>query len=95
MPKADRSIAVSRAERRHDGLTRLRLVFIGWVVVFHLDLLLRLTIDLPWLRPLIGGFCQSSCQTARLAGRGGVGRLRDEGNGGGRGWTVWPAAPPR
>ena len=54
MPKADRGIAVSRAERRHDGLTRLRLVFIGWVVVFHLDLLLRLTIDLPWLRPLIG-----------------------------------------
>jgi DNA invertase Pin-like site-specific DNA recombinase len=40
------------------------------------------------------GFCQSSRQTARLAGRGGVGRLRDKGNGG-RGWTVWPAAPPR
>ena len=42
------------AAGRNDGLTRLRLIFIGWVVVFHLDLLLRLTIDLPWLRPLIG-----------------------------------------
>ena len=39
---------------RNGGLTRLRLVFISWVVVFHLDLLLRLTVDLPWLRPLIG-----------------------------------------
>lgn len=39
---------------RNDGLTRLRLFLIGWVVVFHLDLLLRLTVDLPWLRPLIG-----------------------------------------
>ncbi|WP_431272190.1 acyltransferase family protein [Dankookia sp. P2] len=39
---------------RNDGLTRLRLVFISWVIVFHLDLLLRLTVDLPWLRPLIG-----------------------------------------
>ena len=54
MPATDRRDAVRRSERRHDGLTRLRLVFIGWVVVFHLDLLLRLTIDLPWLRPLIG-----------------------------------------
>src|SRR4051812_24063929 len=53
LPATDRSGAVRGPERRHDGLTRLRLVFIGWVVVFHLDLLLRLTMDLPWLRPLI------------------------------------------
>ena len=39
-------------------------------------------------------FCQGSRQTAHLAGRGGAGRLRDRWNGG-RGWTVWPAAPPR
>ena len=42
------------ATGRNDGLTRLRLIFIGWVVVFHLDLLLRLTINLPCLRPLVG-----------------------------------------
>ena len=34
-----------------------------------------------------GRFCQSSRQTARFAGWGRAGRLRDEGNGGG-GWTV-------
>src|SRR6478735_192724 len=53
LPATDRSGALRGPERRHDGLTRLRLVFIGWVIVFHLDLLLRLTTDFPGLRPLI------------------------------------------
>lgn len=39
---------------RHDGLTRLRLVLIGWVVLYHLDLTLRVTGVLPWLRPVLG-----------------------------------------
>ena len=39
---------------RHDGLTRLRLVLIGWVVLYHLDLTLRVTGALPWLRPVLG-----------------------------------------
>ncbi len=39
-------------------------------------------------------FCQNSRQTARLGSRGGAGRLRAQ-RVGGRGWTVWPAAPPR
>jgi peptidoglycan/LPS O-acetylase OafA/YrhL len=38
---------------RHAGLTRLRLLFISWVVVYHLDLLLHVTVDVAWLRPLI------------------------------------------
>jgi peptidoglycan/LPS O-acetylase OafA/YrhL len=41
------------AEGRHYGLTRLRLLFIGWVVAYHLDLLLHLSRDLPWLGPLV------------------------------------------
>ena len=39
------------------------------------------------------GFCQSSRQLAHLVDRGGAGRLRAR-RSGGRGWTVWPAAPP-
>jgi peptidoglycan/LPS O-acetylase OafA/YrhL len=39
---------------RHDGLTRLRFVLIGWVVLYHLDLALRVTGVLPWLRPVLG-----------------------------------------
>lgn len=42
------------AALRHDGLTRLRLVLIGWVVLYHLDLTLRVTGALPWLRPVLG-----------------------------------------
>lgn len=42
------------AAPRHDGLTRLRLVLIGWVVLYHLDLTLRVTGGLPWLRPVLG-----------------------------------------
>jgi peptidoglycan/LPS O-acetylase OafA/YrhL len=38
---------------RHAGLTRLRLLFIGWVIIYHLDLLLHVTMDVAWLRPLI------------------------------------------
>lgn len=42
------------AAARHDGLTRLRFVLIGWVVLYHLDLALRVTGALPWLRPVLG-----------------------------------------
>lgn len=42
------------AAPRHDGLTRLRFVLIGWVVLYHLDLTLRVTGVLPWLRPVLG-----------------------------------------
>jgi len=39
---------------RHDGLTRLRFALIGWVELYHLDLALRVTGVLPWLRPVLG-----------------------------------------
>lgn len=39
---------------RHESLTRLRFVLIGWVVLYHLDLTLRVTGLLPWLRPVLG-----------------------------------------
>ena len=39
---------------RHESLTRLRFVLIGWVVLYHLDLTLRVTGVLPWLRPVLG-----------------------------------------
>lgn len=41
------------AAPRHAGLTRLRLLLIGWVVLYHLDLTLRVTAGLPWLRPVL------------------------------------------
>ena len=44
----------SEVAPRHAGLTRLRFVFIGWVVLYHLDILLRVTEFLPWLRPVLG-----------------------------------------
>lgn len=46
-----RSVA---APPRHDGLTRLRLFLIGWVLLYHLDLTLRVTAGLSWLRPVLG-----------------------------------------
>jgi peptidoglycan/LPS O-acetylase OafA/YrhL len=42
------------AAPRHAGLTRLRLLLIGWVVLYHLDLTLAVTTDLAWLRPVLG-----------------------------------------
>jgi peptidoglycan/LPS O-acetylase OafA/YrhL len=42
------------AAPRHEGLTRLRFVLIGWVVLYHLDLTLRVTPALPWLDPVLG-----------------------------------------
>ena len=39
---------------RHESLTRLRFVLIGWVVLYHLDLPLRVSGALPWLRPVLG-----------------------------------------
>ncbi len=42
------------AASRHEGLTRLRFVLIGWVVLYHLDLALRVTDALPGLRPVLG-----------------------------------------
>jgi peptidoglycan/LPS O-acetylase OafA/YrhL len=42
------------AAPRHAGLTRLRFLLIGWVVLYHLDLTLRVSPELPWLRPVLG-----------------------------------------
>lgn len=42
------------AAPRHEGLTRLRLVLIGWVVLYHLDLTLKVTGVVPWLHPVLG-----------------------------------------
>ena len=46
--------APRHAAPRHEGLTRLRFVLIGWVVLYHLDLTLRVTAALPWLKPVLG-----------------------------------------
>lgn len=46
--------AAAPAAPRHAGLTRLRLFFIGWVILYHLNLTLRVTADLPWLKPVLG-----------------------------------------
>lgn len=43
-----------RPAARHAGLTRLRLLLIGWVILYHLDLTLRVSLDLPWLAPVLG-----------------------------------------
>lgn len=54
MNRSGAAIALSTpAEARHEGLTRLRLLLIGWVVAYHLNLLLPLTGDLPWLGPVV------------------------------------------
>ncbi|MBX6747491.1 MAG: acyltransferase [Acetobacteraceae bacterium] len=45
---------VEPAAPRHAGLTRLRFFFIGWVILYHLDLALHVTPELPWLRPVLG-----------------------------------------
>src|SRR5689334_7824529 len=42
------------AAPRHAGLTRLRFLLIGWVVLYHLDLALDVSPELPWLQPLLG-----------------------------------------
>ncbi|MDB5373132.1 MAG: Peptidoglycan/LPS O-acetylase OafA/YrhL, contains acyltransferase and SGNH-hydrolase domain, partial [Belnapia sp.] len=39
---------------RDAALTRLRFFLIGWVILYHLDLPLRVSGDLPWLAPLLG-----------------------------------------
>ncbi len=46
--------AAPAAAPRHESLTRLRFVLIGWVVLYHLDLTLRVTGVLPWLQPVLG-----------------------------------------
>ncbi len=48
------SAAAAGAAPRHESLTRLRLVLIGWVVLYHLDLPLKVSGVLPWLRPVLG-----------------------------------------
>ena len=45
--------AGSTAGVRHAGLTRLRAVLIGWVVLYHLDLLLKVSGTWPWAAPLL------------------------------------------
>jgi peptidoglycan/LPS O-acetylase OafA/YrhL len=54
LERAGGAKAAPGAAPRHDGLTRLRFVLIGWVVLYHLDLTLRVTEALPWLRPVLG-----------------------------------------
>ncbi len=49
-PRANATAAAPRAA----GLTRLRFGFIAWVVLYHLDLALDVTPELPWLKPLLG-----------------------------------------
>ncbi len=49
-PRADATAAAPRAA----GLTRLRFFFIAWVVLYHLDLALDVTPELPWLWPVLG-----------------------------------------
>ncbi|WP_158295511.1 acyltransferase family protein [Crenalkalicoccus roseus] len=39
---------------REASLTRLRFVLISWVVLYHLDLALRVSAGLPWLAPVLG-----------------------------------------
>ncbi len=49
-PRANAIAAAPRAA----GLTQLRFFFIAWVVLYHLDLALDVTPELPWLKPLLG-----------------------------------------
>ena len=42
------------AAPRDAALTRLRFFLIGWVILYHLDLPLRVSAELPWLAPLLG-----------------------------------------
>lgn len=44
---------VEPAAPRYAGLTRLRLLFIGWVVVYHLELALRAVRGLPVVEPVV------------------------------------------
>ena len=41
------------AAERHAGLTRLRFFLIGWVVLYHLDLPLHVTLAWTWLAPVL------------------------------------------
>lgn len=54
MNTLERTVVTNAAAPWHEGLTRLRFVLIGWVVLYHLDLTLRVTGVLPWLRPVLG-----------------------------------------
>ena len=42
------------AAPRDAALTRLRFFLIGWVILYHLDLPLRVSAELPWSAPLLG-----------------------------------------
>jgi peptidoglycan/LPS O-acetylase OafA/YrhL len=46
-------LAGGTAGVRHAGLTRLRAVLIGWVVLYHLDLLLNVSGAWPWAASLL------------------------------------------
>ena len=39
--------------KRHADLTRLRAILIGWVILYHLDLLLDVAADQAWAAPLL------------------------------------------
>lgn len=51
--KAVAGLAATRPAPRLAGLTRLRFLLIGWVILYHLDLTLRVSVELPWLRPVL------------------------------------------
>ena len=58
-PRANATAAAPQAARpaeapRAAGLTMLRFGFIAWVVLYHLDLALDVSPDLPWLKPVLG-----------------------------------------
>jgi peptidoglycan/LPS O-acetylase OafA/YrhL len=50
-PQAGR---LAEAAPRAAGLTKLRFFFIAWVVLYHLDLALDVSAELPWLKPVLG-----------------------------------------
>ncbi len=60
MPRANATaktpMATHHAEAapRAAGLTKLRFGFIAWVVLYHLDLALDVSAELPWLKPVLG-----------------------------------------
>ena len=53
-PRTGAASAPPPPAARHAGLTRLRFLLIGWVVLYHLDLTLRVSVGLPWLAPFLG-----------------------------------------
>jgi peptidoglycan/LPS O-acetylase OafA/YrhL len=45
--------SAAEAAPRDASLTRLRFLLIAWVVLYHLDLTLRVSVAVPWLQPVL------------------------------------------